>query len=170
MVYRAHDPRWAFSPESGAGAAIHGGRFNPPGIPALYTSLRFEVAWAEAQQGFAARTQPLTLCTYEVECDDILDLTGAVGQQAVNISHNELACAWQTIAWIERKDPPTWMLARKLKAAGVAGILVPSFAAFASPPATNLVLYEWGHSRPHRVIAIDDRRRLPQNQKSWPST
>ncbi|TIO05675.1 MAG: RES domain-containing protein, partial [Mesorhizobium sp.] len=29
-------PKWAFLPTSGAGAAMDGGRFNRPGIEALY--------------------------------------------------------------------------------------------------------------------------------------
>ena len=37
FVYRAHNPRWAFAPDSGQGAASAGGRFNPVGMPALYT-------------------------------------------------------------------------------------------------------------------------------------
>ena len=41
-VYRAHNPRWSFAPLSGAGAARYGGRFNPTGMEALYTSRRFE--------------------------------------------------------------------------------------------------------------------------------
>ena len=40
--YRAHNPMWSFSPLSGAGAAIHGGRFNSKGMPALYLSLSIE--------------------------------------------------------------------------------------------------------------------------------
>ena len=56
-VYRAHHPRWAFDPVSGEGARRHGGRFNRPGTPALYTALRMETAWLEAQQGFAFKAQ-----------------------------------------------------------------------------------------------------------------
>jgi RES domain-containing protein len=52
IVYRAHDPKWAWAADSGAGAAMVGGRFNPVGIPALYTSRSFQTAWLEAQQGF----------------------------------------------------------------------------------------------------------------------
>lgn len=37
-AYRMHAPRWATAPTSGAGAAIHGGRANRPGIAALYLS------------------------------------------------------------------------------------------------------------------------------------
>jgi RES domain-containing protein len=52
VVFRAHNPRWAFAPTSGEGAARHGGRFNPPGTLALYTALSPKTAWTEAQQGF----------------------------------------------------------------------------------------------------------------------
>lgn len=61
LVYRAHNPRWAFAPNSGEGAALTGGRFNPPGVLALYTSLRFEIAWLEAQQAFPFKAQPMTM-------------------------------------------------------------------------------------------------------------
>lgn len=50
-VYRAHNPRWSFAPDSGAGAAKHGGRFNRPGVLALYTSSSYELAIAEAHHG-----------------------------------------------------------------------------------------------------------------------
>jgi RES domain-containing protein len=66
VVWRAHHPRWAFKPASGQGAALHGGRFNRVGVPALYASLRFETAWLEAQQAFPFKAQPMTLCGYQV--------------------------------------------------------------------------------------------------------
>ncbi len=62
LVRRIHDPGWAWAPGSGEGAKLHGGRFNLPGVEALYTSLRPETAWLEAQQGFAFKTWPMTLC------------------------------------------------------------------------------------------------------------
>ncbi|MFV0302812.1 MAG: RES family NAD+ phosphorylase [Paracoccus sp. (in: a-proteobacteria)] len=39
--FRAHNPRWSFEPLSGEGARRHGGRFNPPGVPALYLSTTY---------------------------------------------------------------------------------------------------------------------------------
>lgn len=74
-VFRAHNPRWSFTPLSGDGAALHGGRFNLDGTPALYTSLRMETAWLEAQQGFPFKPQPLTICGYDVDSEPVLDLT-----------------------------------------------------------------------------------------------
>ena len=41
-VVRAAKPEWAYAPSSGEGAARHGGRFNPKGVEALYTSLDFD--------------------------------------------------------------------------------------------------------------------------------
>ncbi|MCY4058561.1 MAG: RES domain-containing protein [Gammaproteobacteria bacterium] len=38
VVYRAHDPRWAWSPLSGEGARRFGGRFNKAGIPTLLSA------------------------------------------------------------------------------------------------------------------------------------
>ena len=68
LVFRAHNPRWAFTPVSGEGARRYGGRFNRPGLPALYTSLSLETAWLEAQQGFPFKAQPMTICAYRVDC------------------------------------------------------------------------------------------------------
>lgn len=69
LVYRAHNPRWAYAPTSGEGAARHGGRFNPRDVPALYAALDPKTAWMEAQQGMPFKAQPLTLVGYRVDCD-----------------------------------------------------------------------------------------------------
>lgn len=44
-------------------------------MAALYTSMRSETAWLEAQQGLPFKAQPMTLCAYRVDCADMLDLT-----------------------------------------------------------------------------------------------
>ncbi len=50
MLFRAHTPQWASRPASGAGAASKGGRFNRPGVGALYLSLDELTALREYQQ------------------------------------------------------------------------------------------------------------------------
>ncbi|MBI3516233.1 MAG: RES domain-containing protein [Proteobacteria bacterium] len=159
-VFRAHHPHWAFDPLSGAGAARHGGRFNRVDQPALYTALRFETAWLEAQQGFARKTQPLTLCAYEVDCADVLDLTDDEALRAQHIAADDLACAWEAIA-DAGGTPPSWIIADRLRADGIAGIIVPSFAAGATSADRNAVFWTWGREPPHRVVLIDDHARLP---------
>lgn len=166
LVYRAHHPRWAFHPESGEGASRHGGRFNRPGLSALYTSLRPETAWLEAQQAFPFKAQPMTLCAYEVDCTAILDLTASEVRDAAGITMDELACPWEDLA--DRKvEPPTWALATRLIACGVNGIVVPSFANRAGRDDRNLIFWKWGREKPRLVKVIDDHDRLPRNDLSW---
>ncbi len=161
LVYRAHHPRWSFAPESGDGAARHGGRFNPVGLPALYTARRLETAWLEAQQGFAFKAQPLTICAYRVDCAEIADLTAPAGRAAHKTSLTDLACAWEDLA-LQGRVPPSWQLARRLMAEGVAGIMVPSFAPGAGPADRNVVFWRWSHAPPCQVAVIDDEGRLVQ--------
>ena len=165
-AFRAHHPRWAWSPESGEGAALHGGRFNRIGQPALYTSLRLETAWLEAQQGFAYKAQPMTLCAYRVDCADVLDLRDAAVLAEQGIAPADLACAWADLA--DRGLPvPSWAVAARLQAAGIAAIIVPSFAHGAGPADANCVFWRWGRTAPHRVEVIDDHARLPRDDGSW---
>jgi RES domain-containing protein len=166
LVYRAHNPRWAFAPDSGQGAALTGGRFNPPGQPALYTSLRFETAWLEAQQAFPFKAQPMTLCAYEVACEDVLDLTDAAVLAAHAIAPGDLACAWKDLS-TRGLHPPSWQVAARLAAGGTAAAIVPSFAAGAGAADRNVVFWTWGTDPPHQVRVIDDDHRLPRDGRSW---
>lgn len=62
---------------------------------------------------------------------------------------------------------PTWTIADRLIADGIAGVLVPSFARGATPADVNAVFWTWSNSVPHQVKAIDDEGRLPQDASSW---
>jgi RES domain-containing protein len=166
VVYRAHNPRWAFAPASGEGAARYGGRFNPPGVLALYTSLRVETAWFEAQQGFAFKAQPLTICAYEVDCADMIDLTDLDTRLAHGVTGADLACAWEDLA-SRGLEPPSWRVAKSLMAGGAAGLMAPSFAPGAGATACNVVFWTWSDTLPHKVTVIDDRALLPRDGRSW---
>jgi RES domain-containing protein len=167
-AYRGHDPQWAFSPLSGDGAAVYGGRFNPKGVPALYLALSPMGAINEVCQGLAARIAPMTLIEYDVDCTDIVDLTDASTRAALGIAEADMVCSWGEQVLIHGKTPASWEIATRLIAVGSAGIVVPSYA----PEATasdhrNLVLWKWGSRRPHRVRAYDPTGKLPSNQVSW---
>jgi RES domain-containing protein len=165
-VWRAHHPRWSFAPDSGAGAARHGGRFNRAGTPALYTSLRFETAWLEAQQGFPFKAQPMTLCGYDVDCEDMVDLTDPEVRSGLGIQLADLGCGWAGM--VDRGEiPPSWLLVDQLMADGHAGILVRSFAWGASEADRNAVFWHWEPDPPHQVRVIDPSGRLPRNDLSW---
>ena len=165
-VYRSHNPRWSWDPESGRGATLEGGRFNPRGMPALYTSLRQETAWLESQQGFAYKTQPMLICSYDVDCDDMLDLTDPAVLSANGIAGSDLSCAWKDME-TRGLMPPSWAMSNRLMAAGIAGIIVRSFAFGASIHDINAVFWRWEHTPPHQVVVVDDLGRLPKNASSW---
>ena len=158
-------PRWAHRPLSGEGAAKHGGRYNEPGLPALYMSEAFATAVAEYEQDLGIR--PGTLCAYDVEAEPIVDLNDDGALRAAGVTEADLACSWKRIALIDKERPPTWDLARRLVAQGVAGVLVPSVRAGRS---VNLVLWRWNDDGPGspRVTALDPLGDLPLDQSSWP--
>jgi RES domain-containing protein len=166
VAYRAHDPRWAWTPLSGDGAAAKGGRFNPVGVKALYLALTLEGMFLELGHGFAHRFDPLTVCSYLVDVDGLVDLRSPAGREAWRIDWADMECAWAE----ERangRTPASWMVTKTLLAEGVPGILVPSFAMGARPEMINLVLWTWSDKLPHMVRVHDPAGRLPMDQSSW---
>ena len=165
-VFRARNPRWAYAPTSGAGAARFGGRFNRPGRPTLYTALSPKTAWMEAQQGFPFKAQPMTLVAYRVACGSVVDLTdgGVIG--VLGVKPASLARPWEDLA-ARHQVPPTWDLAERLISMGCHGALVPSFAPGTDPGDLNLVLWTWSDGTTCRVEVVDDFARLPRDDASW---
>ncbi len=135
-------------------------------MAALYLSLSITTAVREANQGFAFKIDPCVLCSYEVDCEDIADLRSEEGRAERDVPLSDMACAWFShIA--AGADPPSWAIARRLIAAGYAGILVPSFAPGATDDESNLVLWLWGADAPHAVSVHDPDGKLPRNRVSW---
>lgn len=159
VVFRAHHPKWAFAPLSGDGAKQYGGRFNAIGTLALYTSMTAQGAWAEAQQGFAFKAQPLTLCAYRVDCQNVLDLSTPKACIASGVAPSDLSGQWED--YHARKLPvPTWLLQNRLMAQDVAAVIVPSFAPAAPFGACNIVFWTWNKTLPFKVDVVDDYARL----------
>jgi RES domain-containing protein len=163
--YRGHDPRWAFSPLSGQGASSTGGRFNPRGVAALYLASTTEGVVVEMTHGFPHRLNPLTIVSYDIDVDDIIDLRTDEGRQAANVELADMACAWM-LDRANGREPASWRIATRLRKTA-AGILVPSFVNRARADMHNLVLWKWGPNLPHRATAYDPSGRLPKNQLSW---
>jgi RES domain-containing protein len=164
--FRAHDPNWSWSPLSGAGAALKGRRFNWPGLETLYLSLNYKTVFLEVSGGFAHRLTPYVLCSYDVDCDDVVDLRTDAGRASAGVELPDLGCAWAS-ALIAGREPESWAVIRRLLADGCAGALVPSFATGAAVDDQNLVLWRWGPDLPHRVAVYDPTGKLPKNQLSW---
>jgi RES domain-containing protein len=164
--FRGHDPGWSFSPISGGGAAITGGRFNRKEVATLYLSLDVMTAIGECTQGFSRRLQPLTMCEYDVDCEDIADLRDDAGRATHGVRIEDLACSWLTEQRAGR-NAPSWLVADSLRASGHNGILVPSFVPGSTAGKANLVLWRWGPDLPRQVRVYDPAGRLPKDRLSW---
>ena len=60
--------------------------------------MRLETAWLEAQQAFPFKAQPMTLCGYDVDCEDVVDLTNPATLASLGVDHAALACPWERLA------------------------------------------------------------------------
>ena len=159
LVYRAHNPEWAWTPLSGEGARRYGGRFNRRGVAALYTSLTPLTAIREAQP-LGRPMQPLVLCAYEVDAEPVFDAADEERRRALDVSDSDLACpAWEA-EMLGGAVPASQALAEGLIAAGHVGMRVRSFARGAGADDLNLVMWRWSSDRPARVVLIDDEDRL----------
>lgn len=160
--WRMLAPKWAYQPLSGAGATRHGGRFNKPGVEALYISEDYITAISEYEQELGIR--PGTLCAYDVAIEGIVDLSDPQVQSICAVTPAELSCPWKEIWLVQKKTPHSWDLASRLIAENLAGIRVPSMRHFSG---VNIVLWSW-NDRPERQIkALDPSADLPTNQSSW---
>lgn len=159
VVYRAHDPRWAWTPLSGEGARRRGGRFNRLGLPALYLSFSVSTAIREVSP-IGRRMQPLVLCAYEADVDPVFDALDPSARAAHSVSQAEIDCpAWRHEQFSGRM-PASQALADRLMAAGFAGMRFGSYALGAGGSDVNLVLWRWGNELPTRVALIDEDNRL----------
>lgn len=157
-VFRALNPIYAREPLSGRGAALYGGRFNPKGLPALYTSLGIVTALREANQ--AGSLQPTTLVSYDVDIRDVFDTRDVAALTAEGMDEAALADTTWRGQMKKKGEAPTQTFAHHLIAKGFHGLLVPSFAPGTTAGDLNLVLWRWEDIPPSRLTLIDDEGRL----------
>jgi RES domain-containing protein len=89
-------------------------------------------AIAECAQGFAQRLKPLTLCEYDIDCEDIADVLDPAARARHGVELNELACSW-LVFQRAGKEAPSWRAVDRVRAAGHGGMLVQSFVPGATP-------------------------------------
>jgi RES domain-containing protein len=121
--YRMHTPRWAVMPTSGAGAAKHGGRFNRPGVPALYLADTTETAIAEYKQDLTLMP-PGTLVQYELSLSATI-LVDEYEREGWDSIWEDWNCEWRKLA-LEGTEPPSWLMGDIAIESGANGILFPS--------------------------------------------
>lgn len=154
LVYRALNPFYARDPLSGDGAALHGGRFNPRGIPALYTALTIMGAVAEANQ-IGRPFEPITLVSYDCDQSPIFDATDPSHLEGQGVGAEVLAAEDWRIEMARFGISRGQGEAMRLASDGYAGMIVPSFARGVAPGSLNLVLWRWSG-----LSIIDNENRL----------
>jgi RES domain-containing protein len=163
IFHRYLTPKWAFVPSSGAGAAADGGRFNRPGIEALYLSRAPQTALEEYRQD-ASIVPPATLAAYRVTLAEVADISQGFDPEIWDIAWALWDCAWREIARIDKKVPPSWKLADQIITAGMRGLLFPSLR---HAGGTNLVIFPANLLDGDKVEVHDPDHRLPRDQASW---
>lgn len=158
LLYRALNPVYSREPLSGDGARRYGGRFNPKGMPALYTSQSVMTAIREANQ--IGTLQPTTLVAYEADIGPIFDAEDPAALGAQGFTAEQLAADDWRLKMLADGKAPTQQLAERLMGAGFAGMQVRSFAKGATERDMNLVLWVWGPDLPNQLRLVDDEGRL----------
>ena len=162
--HRAFTPRWAHMPESGAGAALAGGRFNRPGVEARYLAATPETALAE-YQGESPLLPPATLVTFLVTAKNVVDFSGGYDPARWTPIWAEAHCNWKGMAFLEDVEPPSWVIGDVVRAAGYPGVL---YRSARHADGICLVLF------PGMVVvsgfaahAHDPAGALPRDESSW---
>ena len=158
-----HTPKWATAPESGAGAATHGGRANRPGIPAFYLALEADTALREYQQ-VSPLMPPGTLVSYTVSTKAVVDFRRGYDSATWSPLWEEFYCDWRELWLNQRVELPSWVLADEALAARAKGIL---FGSRIAPGGTNLMIYNEMLSADDPLTVYDPAGALPKNQDSW---
>ncbi len=147
-LYRALNPLYAKEPLSGRGAELYGGRFNPKGMPALYTSVAVTTALREANQ--VGALQPTTLVSYDADIRIVFDTQDLAALAAEGVDEKTLADPTWRDQMRRFGEARTQLWARDLFARGFHGLLVRSFAPGTTIDDLNLVLWKWGAAPPAR--------------------
>ena len=162
-LHRVIVPRWSHAPTSGAGAARKGGRFNRPGLEALYLSKDAITAVEEYRQ-HERLLPPGTLVTFLVGPLMVVDFSAGFESGRWEPIWADYACNWRRLAFDERSEPPSWVLGDLALDAGAAGILFPSSV---HAGGTNLVLFN-SSQLPARMLRVHDPdKHLPDDARSW---
>jgi RES domain-containing protein len=119
--------------------------------------------FTEMGHGLGHALDALTICSYVVDVEDVVDLRTDADRQRETVALEQISGAWMET----RSTPQSWIVAKRFIDGGAAGILVPSFATGATADMANLVLWTWGPDLPHKVEVHDPSGRLPKNALSW---
>ena len=162
--HRAFTPRWAHAPESGAGAALGGGRFSRPGVEARYLAATTETALAEFQ-GESPLLPPATLVTFLVTAQNVVDFTGGYDPEHWTPIWAEAHSNWKGMAFLEGVEPPSWVIGDIVRDVGRPGIL---YRSARHAGGNCLVVFSDAQLASGFVARVHDpANALPRDDSSW---
>ena len=169
-VYRGLTLQYQLHPLSGEGARIHGGRFNPKGVAALYTALDIGTV-AKELQGKSKNVPPHMLVELRISSERVLDLRAVAALDILGLTRGDLGLPFRDYDYSEvdlanyldtrLQLPPSQMVAIGALALGADAVLVPAQHANASEDEVNLVLFEWNVTDATSAKLVDPDERLP---------
>lgn len=171
-VFRSAGVKYANTADfiSGEGAGYYGGRWNPPGIKAVYGSLDPVTATKEVFQQFlkygfkSADIKPRVMAGVRVKVHRLLDLTDAKIRRKIGFGLADLT--EEDWAAIQSTGEESWTQAigRGCRSAGFEGLLAPSAQHRAG---INVILFPDKFDSDSSVEAIA-RDELPPHPSGWP--
>jgi RES domain-containing protein len=143
---------------SGQGARQRGGRWNRPGISALYGSTTDTTALEESKANdryYSIETKsPRLLVAIEARLVGVIDLTSTAIRRAMGITLIELAAEdWRKLLQSGREST-SQALGRAAAVTGASGLLVRSAAV---PMGVNVVVFPYAHKNDRLTVAEGDK-------------
>ncbi len=133
-AYRSTTPGYANVDDliTGEGSRLHGSRWNPPGIAAVYASFTPATAMEESLAHFRYygipfhAAMPRVFVAIKAQLSKVLDLTEGVNRQRLQIAESRLlGCDWRK-DMAGGSDALSQRVGRAAKAAGVEAVVVRS--------------------------------------------
>ena len=142
---------------TGLGSAKMGGRWNPPGsFPTVYASLEPEAAMSESLAAFRYYgwalhdAMPRIFRSLDAKLCRVLDLSGSADSDDPGVWMAQIRSEDWRAAQTSGRESTSQAIGRAAWAAGLEGLLVPSFT---SPGKTNLVAFP-GSFAPGSLVRV----------------
>ena len=158
-AFRSATPRYATETDllTGEGSRQFGGRWNPPGLAAIYASLTLETATAEtlAQTRYyelpAEAAMPRTFVAISLSLKRVLDLTRGEIRRSLAFSKQRMIETDWRAEMAAGSVPLTQLLGQAAAQIGLEGLLVPSAA---EPSGRNIVAFPQNFKTTRAVVVL----------------